>query len=61
MLFRSGIARNLLRDTAGERVRLDLVELYLPDPGEVQRGERGADMVVPLGTYVRTAGQGGAP
>ena len=48
-----GVARNLLRATGAESVRLELVEHYLPDPGEVVRGERGADVVTPLGTFAR--------
>jgi hypothetical protein len=50
-----GVASNLLRQygdqQAGSRVRLELVEHYLPDPEEVIRGERGSDIVTPLGTY----------
>jgi len=58
-----GVARNVLRATDGHTVRLELVEFYLPDPGETQRGERGADIVVSLGTYTRTTadGQGDGP
>ena len=58
-----GVARNLIRAHGGATVRLELVEHYLPDPGEVVRGERGADAVTPLGTYARaTVGTpGGAP
>ena len=51
-----GVARNLLRATGAATVRLELVEHYLPDPGEVVRGEAGADAVTPLGTYARTSG-----
>ncbi|MFM7108660.1 MAG: hypothetical protein ACKOZU_08700 [Planctomycetaceae bacterium] len=51
-----GVARNLLRATGAASVRLELVEHYLPDPGEVIRGERGADVVTPLGTFARAAG-----
>lgn len=58
-----GVARNLLRATGGSTVRLELVERYLPDPGEVQRGEQGADVVTALGTYARgsAAAPGDAP
>ena len=56
-----GVARNLLRTTGGVAVRLELIEFYLPDPGEVVRGERGDDVVTPLGTYARvSAGSPGA-
>ncbi len=46
-----GVAGNLLRQTGGVRVRLDMVEHYLQDPGEVIRGEQGADVITPLGSY----------
>jgi len=50
-----GVAANLLRQygdpQGGSRVRLELIEHYLPDPEEVIRGERGPDIVTPLGTY----------
>jgi hypothetical protein len=50
-----GAAANLLRQhgdqQAGSRVRLELIEHYLPDPEEVIRGERGSDIVTPLGTF----------
>lgn len=48
-----GVARNLLRSHGGAAVRLELVEHYLPDPGEVVRGEHGADAVTPLGSFTR--------
>ena len=51
-----GVARNLLRTHGGASVRLELVEHYLPGPGEVVRGEAGADAVTPLGTYARSSG-----
>jgi len=46
-----GVAGNLLRTTGGRRVRLELVEHYLPDPEETIRGDRGEDVVTPLGSY----------
>ena len=46
-----GVARHVLDVTSGTAVRLEMVEHYLPDPGEVVRGEQGADIVTPLGTY----------
>lgn len=49
-----GVATNLLRAEGGTRVRLELVEHYLPDPEEVLRGDRGADVVTPLGTFATT-------
>jgi hypothetical protein len=51
-----GVARNLIRANGATTVRLELVEHYLPDPGEVVRGEQGADAVTPLGTYARATG-----
>lgn len=50
-----GVARNLLRAHGGTSVRLELVEHYLPDPGEVVRGEQGSDAVTPLGTFARVS------
>ncbi len=46
-------ATNLLRATGGERVRLELVEHYLPGPEEVVAGTSGDDLVIPLGTFAR--------
>jgi len=46
-----GVATNLLRMHGGTRVHLELVEHYLPDPEEVLRGESGADVVTPLGSF----------
>jgi len=51
-----GVARNLLREHDGTTVRLELVQHYLPDPGEVVRGEQGSDALTPLGTFTRMAG-----
>jgi hypothetical protein len=46
-----GVAGNVLRQTGGTRVRLELVEHYLPGPDEVVAGTSGADVVTPLGTF----------
>lgn len=46
-----GVARNLLRTHGGTTVQLKLVEHYLPDPGEIVRGEQGTDTVTSLGAY----------
>jgi hypothetical protein len=51
-----GVARSVLRTTGAATVRLELVEHYLPDPGEIVRGETGTDAVTPLGTYARASG-----
>lgn len=51
-----GVAANLLRTEGGTRVRLDLVEHYLPGPEEVVAGTAGADLVTPLGTYAVSEG-----
>lgn len=48
-----GVAGNLLRATGGDRVRLEMVEHYLPTPEEVVAGTAGADVVTPLGTFAR--------
>ena len=53
-----GIAGNLLRQTGGARIRLEMVEHYLPSPEEVVRGESGADLVTPLGSYTFREGAG---
>jgi hypothetical protein len=46
-----GVAGNLLRGQGGSRVRLELVEHYLPGPDEVIAGTDGDDLVTPLGTF----------
>jgi hypothetical protein len=46
-----GVAGNLLRQTGGTSVRLEMVEHYLPGPEEVVAGTAGTDIVTPLGTY----------
>jgi hypothetical protein len=46
-----GVATNLLRAEGGQRVTLDLVEHYLPDPAEVIAAATAADLVTPLGTF----------
>jgi hypothetical protein len=46
-------ATNLLRATGGNRVKLELVEHYLPGPEEVVAGTSGEDLVTPLGTFAR--------
>jgi hypothetical protein len=46
-----GVAGNLLRQTGGTRVRLEMVEHYLPGPEEVVTGTAGTDIVTPLGTF----------
>ena len=51
-----GVAANLLRTEGGTRVRLDLVEHYLPGPEEVVAGTAGEDLVTPLGTYAVSEG-----
>ena len=48
-----GVAGNVLRATGGTRVKLEMVEHYLPDPTEVVAGTTGADLVTPLGTFAR--------
>jgi hypothetical protein len=48
-----GVAGNLLRATGGDRVRLEMVEHYLPAPEEIVAGTAGADVVTPLGTFAR--------
>jgi len=48
-----GVAGNLLRQTGGTRVRLEMVERYLPGPDEVVAGTTGPDVVTPLGTFAR--------
>jgi len=53
-----GVAGNLLRATGGAEVKLELVECYLPAPEEVLRGESGADIVTPLGTFAWPEGRG---
>ena len=59
-----GVAGNLLRTHAGDRITLEMVEHYLPAPDEVAEGRVGADLVIPLGSFARVAslGQpGGSP
>jgi hypothetical protein len=51
-----GVATNLLRAEEGLRVKLDLVEHYLPDPAEVIAAATAADLVTPLGTFERSGG-----
>jgi hypothetical protein len=51
-----GVATNLLRAEEGVRVKLDLVEHYLPDPAEVIAAATAADLVTPLGTFERAGG-----
>lgn len=46
-----GVAAKLLTDHAATRVRLEMIEHYLPDPEEVITGTTGADVATPLGTY----------
>lgn len=46
-----GVAAKLLAEQAATRVRLEMIEHYLPDPEDVIAGTTGADMVTPLGTY----------
>ena len=46
-----GVAANLLRTNGGQRIRLELVEHYLPGPEEVAAGRGGEDLVTPLGTF----------
>jgi hypothetical protein len=46
-----GVAGNLLRQTGGTSVRLEMVEHYLPGPEEVVAGAAGTDIVTPLGTF----------
>ncbi|MFM8414039.1 MAG: hypothetical protein ACKOCX_04870 [Planctomycetota bacterium] len=46
-----GVAANLLRTHGGDRVRLEMIEHYLPGPEEVAEGRSGADLVTPLGTF----------
>ena len=46
-----GVAGNLLRQTGGARVRLEMVEHYLPAPEEVVAGTTGTEIVTPLGTF----------
>jgi len=48
-----GVAGNLLRTHGGDRIRLELVEHYLPGPEEVAEGRSGPDMITPLGTFAR--------
>ena len=50
-------ATNLLRTTGGERVKLELVEHYLPGPEETVAGTSGEDLVTPLGTFARREAQ----
>jgi hypothetical protein len=55
-----GVATNLLRAYGGARVRLELIEHYLPDPEEVLRGEQGDDIITPLGTFARVTQESSA-
>ena len=48
-----GVAGNVLRQTGGASVRLEMVEHYLPGPEEVVSGTIGADVVTPLGSFAR--------
>lgn len=50
-------ATNLLRSTGGNRVKLELVEHYLPGPEETVAGTSGEDLVTPLGTFARREAQ----
>jgi len=46
-----GVATNLLRREGGLSVKLETVEHYLPDPGEILASGTFADAVTPLGSY----------
>ena len=48
-----GVAANLLRETGGDRVALELVEHFLPSPEDVIAGTVEPDLVTPLGSYSR--------
>ena len=51
-----GVAAKLLHDHEAVRVRLEMIEHYLPAPEETVAGTSGADVVTPLGTYGRPTG-----
>ncbi len=46
-----GVADHLLRSEGGSRVRLELVEHFLPGPQDVLEDNREPDLVTPLGSF----------
>ena len=48
-----GVADNLLRSEGGSRVRLELVEHFLPGPQDVLEDASEPDLVTPLGSFAR--------
>jgi hypothetical protein len=53
-----GVATNLLRREGGTSVTLEVVEHYLPDPGEVLASTTTTDTVTPLGSYAWASEEG---
>jgi len=52
-----GVAGNLLAAHDGVRVRLEMVEHFLPGPDDVVQNRTEPDVVTPLGTYARLKGR----